>query len=255
MYATITPSKTKTPRWFSGKSRGFKNPKIVRGEFQPWLIQGQKVLKDPYVTGETITREPRPSYTVRVGESYRQNGRVKSKQKHISTFSEWDIIDAFLDCRVFETKYAPGRYVDWYDFEKDMGKAFPDADIDQTFDLILEKLGPLESPILEQFKKTEEYHWCMETQDLRDQLKADQDQANAEKRRKEEQSRQYQQHYQQAFTDRIATPGVLSLSREETRIIDICYKVMATQLHPDKGGNAEDMKILNQLKDKIRNGV
>lgn len=112
----------------------------------------------------------------------------------------------------------------------------------------------------ERFKETKEYHWWLKTKALRDQLKAEQDQAKAreeaERRRYEEQSRQYQHSYQQhTATDRATTSGVISLSQEEVRIIDACYKAMAVQLHPDKGGDPEDMKILNRLKDKIRKGV
>ena len=97
----------------------------------------------------------------------------------------------------------------------------------------------------------------METKALNDKLKAEKAQATAreeaEKRRYEEQSRQYQQGYhQQAFTDRNTSSGVISLSQDEARIIDTCYRAMAVQLHPDKGGDPEDMKILNRLKDKIR---
>ncbi|MGD9826595.1 hypothetical protein [Desulfobacter sp.] len=97
----------------------------------------------------------------------------------------------------------------------------------------------------------------METKQLKDQLKAEKARAKArekaERRRYEEQARQqYQEHHHQSFTVRTPSSGVISLSQEEVRVIDACYRAMAVQLHPDKGGDPEDMKVLNRLKDRIR---
>lgn len=263
MYASVTLSKTKKPRWFRKESRALKNPKIIRDEVLSYQtnVAGERInetLRNPYVNGEQILREPRPSYVLRVGESCRQDAKVKSRQKHIRTFSEWDVIDELLGCQIHSWEYAPGRYIDWYDFEKDIKKAFPDADVDETWELIQKKITPIEDRILAGFKETEEYRWWLETKALRDQLKAEQAQAKAkaesERRRYEERSRQqYHRFHQQTFTDRSAGSGLISLSQEEIRIIDTCYRAMAVQLHPDKGGDPEDMKILNRLKDKIRN--
>ena len=153
MYASVTLSKTQKPRWFRKESRALKNPKIVRGEFHPWSINGQKSLKDPYVKGEQILREPRPSYVLRVGESCRQDGKVKSRQKHIYSFDEWAIIDELLDCQEHEWKHTPGRYIDppWY--EKQLQKTFPDTDPGSSGRSLKRSLNPLKSLSLPGSKK------------------------------------------------------------------------------------------------------
>ena len=262
MYASVTLSKTKKPRWFRKESPALKNPKIIRGEILSWRINeaGEKVdktIRDPYVGGEKIIRtEMQPSYVIKIGESYRHDGKVKSRQKHIHTFDEWAVIDEVLRCQEHGSEYSPGLYVDGYDLDNDVKKIFPDADLNAVWDLIQGKLIPLEDRILTEFKKTEEYRWWKETKKLKIELKAEKAQAKEKKRQYEERSRQQQQrYYQQAFTDMGVSSAVISLSQEEARVIDSCYRAMAVQLHPDKGGDPEDMKILNGLKEKIRNPV
>ncbi|CCK82416.1 hypothetical protein [Desulfobacula toluolica] len=134
MYASVTLSKTKKPRWFKKESPAFKNPKIIRGKILSWRINeaGEKVdktLRDPYIKGEEIIRTKLPSYVIKIGESYRQDGKVKSRQKHIYTFDEWTVIDEMLRCQDHGWEYAPGRYIDGYDFDNDVRKVFPDADL------------------------------------------------------------------------------------------------------------------------------
>ena len=105
MYCSVTLSKTKKPRWFRKESPALKNPKIKTGRaifIHTHKFHGKEEIHhgehEAKVVGEPITREPRPSYTVKVGESFRDdNGKPKSKQKHINTFSEWDVIDTYLD--------------------------------------------------------------------------------------------------------------------------------------------------------------
>jgi hypothetical protein len=263
MYVSVTLSKTKKPRWFRKESPALKNPKIIRNEIFRWKSSnehGEKIhesVKEPYLDGEKIIRtELKPSYVIKIGESYRQGGKVKSRQKHILTFDEWAVVDGLLESEKNGSEHFPGQYIDGYDFDTKVQKVFPDADLDVLWDLLQEKLRPREDSILAEFKKTEEYRWWLVTKKLKMELKAEK--ARAEKRQKqyEEKSRQYQQgnyqHYQQASNDMSTSSGGVSLSQEEIRVIDSCYRAMATQLHPDKGGDVEDMKILNGLKDKIR---
>jgi curved DNA-binding protein CbpA len=39
------------------------------------------------------------------------------------------------------------------------------------------------------------------------------------------------------------------------QLIDIGYKVLATKLHPDKGGSPEAMARLNQVRDALKRHV
>jgi hypothetical protein len=49
--------------------------------------------------------------------------------------------------------------------------------------------------------------------------------------------------------------GSLGLSENEgqmfKRVWKYGYRALSIQLHPDKGGDAEQMKMLNSLKDKL----
>lgn len=263
MYASVTLSKIKKPRWFRQESPALKNPKIIRGEVFRWKTlneHGEKIhesVKDPYLDGEKIIRtELKPSYVVKIGESYRHDSKVKSPQKHIHTFDEWAVIDELMDCQARGGKYLSGGYIDGYDFDNSVQKGFPDADLNAVWDLIEKKLIVLEDRIFAGFKKTEEYRWWVETNKLKAELKAEKAQAKEKERQYQEQSHQHQQrHYQQTFTDIDLSTSVISLSQDEARVIDSCYRAMAVQLHPDKGGDPEDMVILNGLKEKIRNAV
>jgi len=46
-------------------------------------------------------------------------------------------------------------------------------------------------------------------------------------------------------------PVGINYAKEEARILLANYKVLAKQLHPDKGGSVDDMVILNNLKDRL----
>ncbi len=269
MYCSITLAKTKKPRWFRKKSPALKNPKIIRGELFEWRegnFDGsgtQKIhsrIKDPYLAGEEIIRlEPKPSYIIKIGESYRQDGKVKTRQKHIRTFDEWEVIDNFLEYQGSGNKQGAGFFIDGYDFDNDMKKGFPDADLDLAWTLVQDKIEPIETRIVEEFKQTDEYRWWVKTNKLRKKLRAETAKAKAkEKKKQEAYERKSRQHNYESFNNSfpgIGSPTALSLSPEEARVIDTCYKAMAVQLHPDKGGSAEDMAILNNLKDRIRKGL
>jgi len=253
MYASVSQSKAKKPRWFKSESPALKNPRIIRGDVFCW--NNTTTIRDPYLVGDKILRtEMKPSYILKIGESSRQNGKVKSFQKHIHTFNEWTVIDTFLDFQKRGTEQGIGFFIDGYSFDDYVLKAFPDADLDSAWALVRAKIEPIENGIIDGFKLTDEYYWWQETKKAMDELEAEK---AAKKRRNEEAKRQSQQSYQQYYQKESANMGaslsVVSLSQDETRIIDACYRDMAFRLHPDKnGGNDEDMKILNGLKDKIR---
>lgn len=180
MYCSITTAKTKKPRWFKKESSALRNPKIIRGELFKWKTMDKdgsemihQRIKDSYITGEKIVRvEIKPSYIIKLGESYRQDGKVKTRQKHIKTFHEWEVIDTFLDYQKSGNKQGTGYFIDGYDFDKDVQKAFPDAAA-SAWALVRDKIEPIENSIIKEFKQTEEYHWWLQTQALMDDLKAE----------------------------------------------------------------------------------
>ncbi len=265
MYCSVTLSKTKKPRWFRKESPALKKPKIKSAEPYSFThkFHGKEEVhhgeREAKVVGEPITREPRPSYTVKIGESFRDDsGKPKSKQKHINTFSEWDVIDTYLDHQDSGSKQGIGFFIDGYDFDNDVQKAFPDADLNTVWKLVQAKIEPIERRIIAEFKKTDEYKWWLKTKKLKEKLRAEKakKKAKEEKRQAEYERKsrqQYQESYRQAFNDFTSPSSAgLTLSGDEAAIIKKCYKSMAVQLHPDKGGSDADMAMLNALMDRIK---
>lgn len=250
MYVSVTKARSKRgSTWqYTKKSRALKNPKIIRGETYPWTINGRTSVKEPYVQGEPISREPRPSFNLRLCESYRQDGKVKSRQKHLASFSEWDIVDAFMDSESFETHYQTAYCLDYEWTEKKTKEVFPTVDIQVVWGMIQDKMTSIEDPIIDHFKKSEEYLWWRKTLSLKNKLKAEQERKQQEKRQQESQY-QYQQYHSNTT---VAPPTGLTISEDEAGIIKKCYRSMAVALHPDKGGSDTDMALLNNLMDRIK---
>ena len=260
MYASVTLTKAKRPRWSSSTSKALRNPKIIRNEkfTCPDFLKGDgstyEGTKDPYIHGAEIQREPRPVYVLRVGESYRDdNGNPRSRQKHIYTFDEWAMIDELLTCEEHDWKHSAGRYIDppWY--EKQLKKSFPDVDPWEFWPTIKEKLKPIEDRVLNEFMQSDEYRWWGKTLKLKKKLEAERIRAKAkEKKQQEQYQRQsYQQSYQ-SNSNAVSLPAGLSLSTDEAGLIKKCYREMSKAVHPDKGGTDEDMAVLNSLMDRIK---
>ncbi|MBF0379242.1 MAG: hypothetical protein HQK72_17440, partial [Desulfamplus sp.] len=94
-----------------------------------------------------------------------------------------------------------------------------------------------------------------------DRLKKQEEKAEQAKEKQEQQARykqyfnqdSYQNSYQNPFIS--TSSSAVTLSTAEATLIEKCYKAMAVQVHPDKGGSVEDMQILNSLRDKVRKCV
>ena len=255
MYASVTLSKAKKYHWFNEKSLALKNSRIVRGEVFRMDYCGKihESIKDPYVKGDPIIRERKPLYIIKIGESYRKDGKTRSKQKHICTFDEWDVVDEMLRAEERGDKYQSFKFRDGGDYYDSVKRGFPEADPDLVRDIIGEKLIPIENRILDEFRKTKEYRSWKRTNKLKHKVK-EEIKAKKEKEKREEAEREQKTRteYERIFSNYQKPTSGISLSKEEIRVIDSCYRAMAVQLHPDKGGSLEDMVILNGLKEKIR---
>ncbi len=274
MYVSITKAKSKKGyrwKWDKGKSRALRNPKIIPAEPYTWssIKNGNETVHHAEhaarLEGDPIVREPRPSYNLRVGESKRVDGKVKSIQKHLYSFSELDIIDEVMEQEGFGHEYQPGWCLDYEWLEKKVKEAFSDADMKALWLQIQDKMWIIEEPLIAEFKKSDEYRWWRKTLKLKNQMKAEQEQKHQEEQKAKEReqaeyqrkSRQQQSQYHQQFygsgSAGISLPSAgLTLSGDEAAIIKKCYKSMAVQLHPDKGGTDADMALLNSLMDRIK---
>ncbi|MBF0260085.1 MAG: hypothetical protein HQK62_14875, partial [Desulfamplus sp.] len=173
----------------------------------------------------------------------------------------WDIIDDFLDRlnRWGEKEIQAGYCLsgDGYDFDNQIKKVFPDADLDKIWKLFQEKAEPIEEAVFKEFKVSDEFKWWKLNQKLRkeiDRLKKQEEQA---KQRQEQQANYKQQFKQQTYQDTFVSTSspAITLSQAEATLIEKCYKAMAVQVHPDKGGSVEDMQLLNSLRDRVKKCV
>ena len=268
MYVSITKSKAKKGhswKWDKGKSRALKNPKFIPAKPYTFTssISGKETIHHgeyaAKIEGEPIMREPRPSYNLRVGESRRIDGKVKSVQKHLYSFSELDIIDEVMAQEELNSEYQPGWCFDYEWIEKKVKEAFPSADMKALWLQIQDKMKPIEDPIIVEFKQSDEYRWWRKTLKLKIKMKADHERQRQEKRRakakEQKQQEQYQrQSYQQSYrqSNDTSLPAGLTLSTDEAGLIKRCYREMSKAVHPDKGGTDGDMAMLNSLMDRIK---
>jgi len=70
-------------------------------------------------------------------------------------------------------------------------------------------------------------------------------------RQEQYQRQSYEQSYQ-SDTNVFPSPAGLSLSTDEAALIKRCYREMSKVVHPDKGGNDQDMALLNSLMDRLK---
>jgi hypothetical protein len=224
------------------------------------------------ITGGTIIREiDKPAWKIVLNHSWRENGKVRKKQAYIRTAYYWDIVDDFLYRldRWGKERIEAGYCLsgDGYDFDNRIRKVFPNADLDKIWKLFQEKAEQIEEAVFKEFKASDEFKWWKLNQKLRkeiDRLKKAEEKA---KQRQEQQANYKQQFKQQTYQDTFreyeearkafistSSPAV-TLSQAEATLIEKCYKAMAVQVHPDKGGSVEDMQILNSLRDRVRKCV
>jgi len=243
MYISITKAKSKIGRKWSSKrgvSAAFVNPVIKPAEpytLDASFLGGDKCIHMEHparVEGQKIIREPMPSYNLKVGISYRKDGKVKSRQKHLYTFSELDIIDGVMMLESIGDEHRYGGCINHNSLVKELKEGFPDADVDIVWKGILDRMKLIEDPIIDLFKQSDEYYWWGETLKLKQVIAVD---LKGKKQLRQERERAA-----------VACPK-LTLSVEEALIIEKCYEVMSIRLNSDE----EDTTVLNNLIDKLKN--
>ena len=242
-----------------------------------------RVLANPYwkeysrsyraLEGDKIIRAPKTTaWKLFLNHSYRENGKVKKKQAYILTIHHWNVVDeyqrfltAFNEDEVHPGWCCVSDDLSGY-FDEKILHSFPDADLDEVWELFEKKIKPLEDAIIGEFKQSEEYQWW----EINRAMKEEEKERKREEKRKEEarqeeerrQQYQYQQKSREEFYrsfnfDTASSSSSLSLSDEEANLLirhfDVVYKQLAVKVHPDKiGGDTEKMKILNSLNERIK---
>lgn len=255
MFVSIIKAKSlKGRNWKYNKvSEAFKNPYIKPAEPYTWSchMNGNKEIfhseHPAKLEGEPIIREQKQMYTLKMGKSFRENGKIKTKQKHLYSFSEWDIINEFMQQQEFDSKYKSGWCFDYDWLLRKKDEMFPEFKMEKLLKLIKAKIYPIEHRVINEFLKTEEYIWWKKTLKLKKKMEIIN---KKEREKKQKEDKKKDNDYSHNLP--IGLPSKLSLSKNEAHLIQKCYKTMAVQLHPDKGGNENDMVLLNVLMDRIK---
>jgi len=220
------------------------------------------------LSGELIEREPKDKWRILLKRSYRQAGKVKKEQHHMSTLSYWDIVDdAFLIERDSiengntERDWRIGLTEDWI-YEK-LWKLFPD-DGELYENLIVDALAPVKKEVLEHYSQSEEYHWFMKCLDMcrqgpprpkKSRRKHQNGQASDNQQQSHNNSSEDWRKFRGEFNQSSATASFGQMNEEEGKLFKMIvtkgYYTLASSFHPDHGGDEEKMKKLNLLKEKL----
>lgn len=268
MYVYIQEVKTKTPS--KGSRKGIE---VTRRER---VVNGVKRTVYGFEDSKSRFERPiKPKYKVMVAHSYREGGKVKKLSVSLGQFSYYDLLDG-------------ERFECWKVEDKLKEKGIPyDDDVES---LVYEKVKIIEDKILKELKVTEEFqtykklnlieeNYYKERCNFRDrygedlydcfydvfgnikEFKSLQEYKKEFQKRKEEQEayerRSREEYFERWFNSHTSTSDSPSnFSDEETElireIISAGFKKVATKYHPDRGGTDEQMKMLNNVNDKLK---
>lgn len=266
MYCVIQELETKKPN-----KQG--HAKELISKYCECTIMGKDTSYYYYTySSETFERPIKKAYRISIHESYREKGKVKKRQYVICTVNYYDIADGWFSL---------------YDYGNSRIEQVAETlhqEIDTIYQIIEEKLAPLEKRIKEKFSKTEEYkthqeherittiyaakkaefnekyevtgHGYDECYDvfgvLQNEKKLKQIQKEyKDRKRYEKQSRSYYEKYFNNYKQEYGSYYETKQDNYNKEILKQFYRVLSKKFHPDanpKEDTSEQMKILNQLK-------
>lgn len=268
MFVYIQEVKTKTPS--KGSRKGIE---VIRKER---VIKGiERVVYGFEDSKERFERPLKPKYKVMVAHSYREDGKVKKLTVSLGQFSYYDLLDG-------------ERFECWGVENKLKEKGIPYSDDVES--IVYEKVRAIEEKILEELRMTDEYQTYKKLSliesnyyearfKFRDQYGEDlydcfydiygeirefdllQEYKKEFQKRKEEQEAYERRSREESFerwfnsyTSASNSPSNFSNEELEVvrQIISAGFKKVATKYHPDRGGTDEQMKMLNNINDKLK---
>ena len=218
---------------------------------------------NPYkyeLTGEKIPRSPEWKLIIKLKHSYRQDGKVKGKSSRIITISYWDFIDQWIE----EQSDDSANY-DFYVPEERLDSALEklkgvDGNSDILMQQLKDKLRPWQDKAMDQYKNSKEYGHAQRYIDAwKECVRLRQDAYLKECEERERQRKAEQESYREQarhHNERMGQGGgSLDFSDTEEQMFKEVwktgYRALSIKFHPDKGGDEEQMKMLNGLKDKL----
>lgn len=266
MYCVIQEIKTK-------KFNKNGHPKELLSKYCQCTIMGKDSSYYYYTySNERFERSIKKAYRISIHESYREKGKVKKRQFVICTANYYDIADGWFNL------YDYGNY------RIEQVAEILNQELDTLYQILEEKLTPVEERIKKEFHETEEYkthkeheritsiyaakkaefndkyevtgHSYDECYDvfgvLQNEKKLKQIQKEYEDRKKyEQESRSYYEKYFNNYKQEYGSYCELNHNNHNKEILKQFYRVLSKKFHPDanpKEDTSEQMKILNQLK-------
>lgn len=279
MYIYIQEIETKTA--VRGSHKGLevtREERLINGE--PKWVYGYKKSE------ERFERPIKLKYKVMAAHSYRDGNKVKKLSVSLGQFNYYDLLDGYpFECWGIEKRLKEKGIPYEGDVEslvyekvnaiedrileelkqteeyrtkeqiKDIELAYMDAKYDfkeqygeDCYDCFYDVFGKLREPVLFEIYKQE----AGQRQKERDKRRKEQEEY--EKRSREE---AYKRWFGGGYSNSQSLGGNNSnFSPEELEmiqgIISAGYKKMATKYHPDRGGTDEQMKMLNNINDKLK---
>jgi hypothetical protein len=224
----------------------FKDPKI--GDYEGWAT----------VEGEKIPRQPQWKLTVKLRHTWRDEGRVKGKSMQVAVISYWDFIDHYIDDLIdgyeaFSLKDA--HLENLYNACQRMKETGFKVDHEALEQQFKDKIAPWYDKALEQYKQSEEYGFVHECAGLWEEcILIRRDHFARKQKKREDQTRQEQEQWEQRSSQsRQSNPGLTGAEQEMFKeFVKVGFRSMSKLHHPDKqGGDDEQMKVLNNLKEKL----
>jgi hypothetical protein len=208
-------------------------PQIIT-ESRPWLKNG--LDENGY--------EPWPhelSYRLVVKESYRENGKIKKRQKHVMRILPWDMRAIHPERRTDTGEWRRPKSIDpQKQVAKALRKAFPDLPAKNFRELLWKSRVKLHDLISRCWKSNIE-------QD---------EEINAYFEEERKQGRAYTWEFGKEppphgkpHQPKPERPDVLTELLNDPVVFNAVYRAGVKKFHPDAGGDEEKMKELNRLRD------
>ncbi len=230
----------------------------------------------PIRSAGRFERPYREAYRISVHFSYRQDGKPRKRQYSLCTVSWYDFADGYFSL------------YDWANSRIERVAEAEGMDIDQIYNIVEEKISPLEKEIKKQYHKTEEYksvkarekllkdyqkrrkefakqygqpeavydnifdiYGVLRDADYLARLQREKQQEQAWQREQERAWSSYYNQYQRTYSSSgfTSTGGYSEADRVHLKKF---YRLLSQKFHPDVNPDhdtSEEMKLINQLKD------
>lgn len=222
-----------------------------------------------------VTKPLMYTYYFYIAHSWREDGKVKSKQWYLGNTTFWSIWHNYednskhltpLDLLIARLGDSDEEYKKIIEIALILGKEHNEV-YDLVYDMVKDKFANLEKECVEEFAKTEFHSKVyLKVKKRKNELQKQVNELNKEIDYKEKKQKEQQEEYKRksqeesykryyenngGFSGFGRSVSTSSFSQEEEKLLKKMLKKMARELHPDNGGDGDMMALLNGIKDKL----